>query len=271
MPDITDKEFLKLTELIKKNYGINLGKEKRILLVGRLQNILAECQFKSFTEYYNYLLTDTTGNAVSKLVDKITTNHTFFMREAEHFRFFEEKLMPYYANTIKDKDLRIWSAGCSYGEEPYTLAMIIDQFLGLQKNSWNAKILATDLSSKVLESAKQGIYSNELINVLPNHWKKNYFRKIDNEKSMIVDKIKNEVIFRRLNFMDQVFPLKRKLHVIFCRNVMIYFDNKTKRDLIEKFYNLTEPGGYLFIGLSETIDRNESKYKYVASSVYRKE
>jgi len=271
MFEITENEYLKLTELIKRNYGINLGKEKKILLVGRLQNILTENNFKSFTEYFNHLITDKTGNAVSLLVDKITTNHTFFMREIQHFQFFKEKLLPYFASTITNKDLCIWSAGCSSGEEPYTLAMIVDEFLGVGKASWNAKILATDLSSKVLENASKGIYLNEQIATLPDNWKRNYFRKVDTEKNVIVDKIKNEVIFRRMNFMDPVFLLKKKLHTIFCRNVMIYFDNQTKKDLIEKFYNLTEPGGYLFIGLSETIDRNESKYKCVAPSVYRKE
>jgi chemotaxis protein methyltransferase CheR len=269
--DITGKEFDQLADLIRKNYGINLGSQKKIMMVGRLQSILEEHNLKNFDEYYKYVLSDTTGNAASLLVDKITTNHTFFMREAEHFGYFKEKLMPLFTGLITDKDLCIWSAGCSSGEEPYTLAMMVDEFLGVQKVLWNAKILATDLSSKVLEIAGRGIYLNEQTANLPEPWKRNYFRKLDPEKSVLVDKIRNEVIFRRLNFMDPVFPFRKKFHVIFCRNVMIYFDTATKKDLIEKFYNLTVPGGYLFIGRSETINRDESKYVCVAPSVYRKE
>lgn len=271
MFDISDKEYDKLTSLIKMNYGINLGKEKKTLLVGRLQNVLANNNFSNFSEYYNYIVCDTTGNAVSTLVDKMTTNHTFFMREADHFRYFKEKLMPFFISTISSKDLCIWSAGCSSGEEPYTLAMIIDEFLGIQKALWNTKILATDLSSKVLDNASKGIYLNEQATPLPEIWKRNYFKKIDNEKSVLIDKIRNEVIFRRLNFMDSTFPFKKKFHIIFCRNVMIYFDTETKKDLVDKFYYLTEPGGYLFIGHSETINRDETKYKCVAPSIYRRE
>ena len=271
MFDISDNEYHKITSLIKKNYGINLGEEKKTLLVGRLQNVLANNNFSSFSEYYNYIVGDTTGNAVSTLVDKMTTNHTFFMREAQHFSYLKEKLLPYFWGTLTNKDLCVWSAGCSSGEEPYTMAMIIDELLGLHKVLWNTKILATDLSSKVLDSASKGIYLNEQIVALPEAWKRNYFKKIDNEKSVVVDKIRNEVIFRRLNFMDSVFPFKKKFHIIFCRNVMIYFDAETKKELIDKFYNVTEPGGYLFIGHSETINRDESKYKCLAPSIYRRE
>lgn len=270
MFEISDKEYDKLTNLIKVNYGINLGKEKKTLLVGRLQNVLTNNNFRNFSEYYNYIVNDTTGNAVSTLVDKMTTNHTFFMREAEHFSYFKEKLLPYFISTVSSKDLCIWSAGCSSGEEPYTLAMIIDEFLGVQKTLWNTKILATDLSSKVLENASKGAYLNEQVVSLPEIWKKNYFKKLNNEKNVLIDKIRNEVIFRRLNFMDSTFPFKKKFQVIFCRNVMIYFDSETKKNLIDKFYNVTEPGGYLFIGHSENINRDESKYKCVAPAIYRK-
>ncbi len=268
--NISSKEFNQLADLIRKNYGINLGSQKKIMLIGRLQNILEEHHLKNFDEYYQYILSDTTGSAASLLVNKITTNHTFFMREAEHFNYFKEKLMPYFKSSIPDRDFCVWSAGCSSGEEPYTLAMIVDEFFGNQKASWNTKILATDISSKVLEIAARGVYSNEQVEHLPDKWQSNYFRKLDDEKSILIDKIRNEVIFRRLNFMDPVFPFRKRFHVIFCRNVMIYFDTATKKDLIEKFYSLNEPGGYLFIGRSETINRDESKYVCVAPSVYRK-
>ncbi len=270
MVSITDKEFKQLADYIKSNYGIHLKEEKQSLITGRLHLVLQQMNMNNFTEYFNYLVSDRSGDAVGTLIDKITTNHTFFIRETKHFELMKEKVLFFLVNTIKDKDLRIWSAGCSSGEEPYTLAMLIDEFLGPQKAFWDAKILATDISSRVLDMAIKGIYPNEAIDSLPSHWKLNYFKKLPEDKSHIVDKIRQEVIFRKLNLMEEAFPFKKKFHVIFCRNVMIYFDAPTKMELVRKFYELTEPGGYLFIGHSESLDRDKTRYKYIMPSVYRK-
>lgn len=268
---ITDKEFYQLSALIKANYGINLKEEKRALVTGRLHNVLTQFNFKSFSEYYEYLVSDKTGAAAITLINKITTNHTFFMREEDHFIYFKDKILPMLVNSDKSRDLRIWSAGCSSGEEPYTLAIIINEFLGINKPLWDTKILATDISSRVLETAISGIYENERLAVLPYNWRVNYFRRLDDNSSVLVDAIRHEVIYRKLNLMDEVFPFKRKFHVIFCRNVMIYFDNQTKNKLVNKFYNVLEPGGYLFIGHSESLNREETRFKYVIPAVYRKE
>jgi chemotaxis protein methyltransferase CheR len=267
---ITDKEFRQLSDYIKVNYGINLKEEKRSLVTGRLHNVLIQNNFDNFSDYYDFIIADKIGDAVAILINKITTNHTFFMREADHFHYFKDKVLPYLTSSVKNNDLRIWSAGCSTGEEPYTLEMVMDEFFGKDKMWWDTKVLATDISSRVLEEAKKGVYSNEEISTLPSTWKLNYFKKLDNEKSILADKIRNEVIYRKFNLMDQVFPFKKKFHVIFCRNVMIYFDNKTKWDLVNKFYELTEYGGYLFIGHSESLNREETRYKYVMPAVYRK-
>lgn len=271
MITITDKEFKQLSKYINANYGINLKEEKRSLVMGRLFNVLIQNNFKNFTEYFNYVISDKTGKAIDALINKITTNHTFFMREADHFYYFKDKVLPYLASTVKEKDLRIWSAGCSSGEEPYTLAMTIDEFFGKEKMLWDAKILATDISSEALNTAKKGIYSNEKIATLPASWRLKYFKKNDAENSILVDKIRNEVIYRKFNLMNEIFPFKRKFHVIFCRNVMIYFDARARRELVNKFYNFTEHGGYLFIGHSESLNREETKYKYIMPAVYRKE
>ncbi len=270
MIPITNKEFGLLSEYIHSHYGINLKEEKLSLVTGRLQNVLFQKGFKDFSEYNKYVLSDKTGEAVTTLIDKITTNHTFFMREVEHFYYFRDEVLSYLVNVAKNKDLRIWSAGCSSGEEPYTLAMLIDEFFGKEKMWWDTKILATDISSKVLEEATKGIYSNEKIANLPSQWKLNYLIKLDYEKSILTDKIRNEVIFRKFNLME-TFPFKQKFHVIFCRNVMIYFDSNTRNGLINKFYDSLEYGGYLFIGHSETINRDETRFKYIMPSVYRKE
>lgn len=271
MRKISDQEFKQLSKYIKANYGINLKEEKQALVEGRLSNVLAERNFDSFAEYFDYLVADKTGSALVTLINKITTNHTFFMREADHFNYFKEKVLPELAGASNDRDLRIWSAGCSSGEEPYTLAMIIDEYFSLNKNKWDTKILATDISGKVLDIAVKGIYSNEGIAAIPAYWKLNYFVKQGHDKAVLVPKIRNEVIFRKFNLMDKSYPFKRRFHVIFCRNVMIYFDNKTKVELVKKFYDFTEPGGYLFLGHSESLNRNETEYKYVMPAVYRKE
>lgn len=271
MIKITKEEFERFSKFVKANYGINFKKEKISLISGRLNNLLISQNFKSFSDYIDYIMTDKTGEAISVMLDKITTNHTFFMREADHFKFFKEINLPYLEEKVKDKDLRVWSAACSSGEEPYSLAMIIDEYFGKSKSLWDAKILATDISSKVLDIAKEGIYSKDKLTTIPMTWKLSYFKEYDKDNYIINDKIKNEVIFRRFNLMEKRFPFKKKFHIVFCRNVMIYFDEETKIDLINKIYDSMEVGGYLFIGHSETINRENSRFKYIKPSVYRKD
>ena len=272
MQTITDKEFKRLAEYIKSNYGINLTEKKKTLVMGRLRNILQQKSFNNFSEYFDYVMADRSGEAAMTLVNKITTNHTFFMRESDHFDYFKKSVLPYWSSVSQeDRDIRIWSAGCSSGEEPYTLAMIMADFFGAQKPFWDTRVLATDISMEVINKAIRGIYSNENIETIPKEWKRKYFRKLDSDNFVITDSIKNDVIFRLFNLMNQSFPFKRKFHVIFCRNVMIYFDEKTKMDLVNRFYEFTESGGYLFIGHSESLNRQETKYKYIMPAVYRKE
>lgn len=271
MVTITDKEFRLLAEFIEKNYGIHLRKEKKTLVTGRLQKVLQQAGFDNFTDYYQYLLSDKSGNAMVTFVNKMTTNHTFFMREAAHFYFFKDTVLPFLENTVKDKDLRIWCAGCSTGEEPYTLAMIIDEFFNSEKSCWNTKILATDISEHALNLAKAGIYSNESVVPLPPNWKFTYFIKQDPNHARVIETIRDEVIYRKFNLIDDVFPFKRKFHAIFCRNVMIYFDQETKIRLINKFYDHMERGGYLFIGHSESLNKGLAGFKYIMPAVYRKE
>lgn len=271
MITITDKEFKQLAEYIKVNYGIFLKKEKKALVTGRLQNVLQLEGFTNFTDYFQYVISDKSGSAVNTMIDKITTNHTFFMRETDHFYYFRDQVLPFLKATVKSKDLRIWCAACSSGEEAYTLAMIMDEFLGEEKKGWDTKILATDISDQVLQTAKKGVYSNESIEQLPANWKLNYLEKYDRQNFRIKEKVRNEVIYRRFNLMDHLFPFKRKFHTIFCRNVMIYFDYDTKIRLVNKFYEHLETGGYLFIGHSESLNGGSTKFKYIMPAVYRKE
>jgi len=270
MPEMTETEYQKLSHLIYSVSGISLKDSKQALLTSRLAGVLAQSGRKNFTEYYNSLISDSSGAAVASLVDRITTNHTYFMREPAHFNYFRDTVLPYLRKTVVDRDLRVWSAACSSGEEAYTLAMILDEFLDTDRTRWDSKVLATDVSEKVLKDASRGVYTQDRVEPLPSLWKQRYLARLPDGNYEVVDRIKKEVIYRRFNLIDPVYPFRKKFHVIFCRNVMIYFDSDTRASIINKFYDMTEPGGYLFIGHSEAIDRSKSQYKYVMPAVYRK-
>ena len=269
MKSISDVEYIKFVDYIKLNYGINLI-EKKQLVLGRLTSTLIENNYKSFSGFFDQVLSDKSGKLMITLLNKITTNHTYFLREPEHFSYFTNEVLPYLVKTVSEGDLRIWSAGCSSGEEPYTLSMLLADFFGDKKMFWDTKILATDISMQVLDMATKGIYLNGNISTIPESWKLKYFKKIDDTKSVVLDRIKNEVIFRRFNLMNNEYPFRKKFHVVFCRNVLIYFDAQTKREVINKFYENTELGGYLFIGHSESLNSDGTKYKYIMPAVYRK-
>lgn len=271
MITMADQEFRQLASFIHHKTGIHLKAEKRALLSGRLQKIVHDKGMTSFSEYYNFLTLYASGEEVASLVDRITTNHTFFMRETEHFVYFQREVLPEIVRLETGKDMRIWSAGCSSGEEPYTLAMIIDEYFGGLKNGWNTQLLATDISSTVLNTASAGIYEAEEVKGLPERWQQRYFKRDAKGHYSVKDELRSEVLFRRFNLMDAHFPFKRKFHVIFCRNVMIYFDQATRQTLVQKFYELMEPGGYLFIGHSESLDREHTPFSYIKPAVYRKQ
>lgn len=268
---INEQEFRQFADYIKANYGIHFKDEKKTLIEGRLGPLIKSMGLSGLSEYMEYVKADKTGKAATIMLNKITTNHTFFMRESAHFDYFRETVLPYLTRTVRNKDLRIWSAACSSGEEPYTLAMIIDEFFGFNKSGWDTKILATDISQNVIDIAKTGIYDVEKMKDVSESWKKKYFQKITEDQYAVAEKIRKEVIFHRMNLMDPVYPFRRKMHVIFCRNVMIYFDAATKDKLVEHLYEITEPGGFLFIGHSESLNREKTRYKYIMPAVYRKE
>jgi chemotaxis protein methyltransferase CheR len=270
MIGITDKEFERLAAYVKKSFGLHLGREKKMLVAGRLGPVLQSLNMASFTEYLDHVERDRSGQAAATLVNRLTTNHTFFMRESDHFDFVRNRVLPEITPRLKDRDLRVWSAGCSTGEEPYTLAMLIDEYLGSNRLGWDTTLLATDITERVLRHAVRGIYSSESVEPLPKRWRLNYFVPCGDGEYAVAGRIRREVVFRRFNLMDP-FPFRKKFHVIFCRNVMIYFDEQTRRKLIRKFYDSLEPGGYLFIGHSEPINRFELPFTMVRPSIYRKD
>ena len=266
---ITDSEFQRIVTYVKNNYGIDLS-QKRVLVGGRLENYLVRNGYANYDEYMAKVEKNPKGSEATDLVNILTTNHTYFMRESEHFEFMKNVALPWAkAKAMGTKDLRIWCGASSTGEEPYTLAMVIQDFLGIEHTAWDSRLLATDISKKVLEHAMKGVYLKEHIDPLPENWKRHYFKQISTEEFKVKDELKKEVIFRQFNLMDPL-PFKKKFHIVFLRNVMIYFQDDTKYQLIQRIYDHMEPGGYLFIGLTERLDRHMMKFNYVQPSIYRK-
>ena len=264
---ITDKEFQDISSFVYNNYGIDLSK-KRQLIEGRLSFTLKSKGMSSFTEYFKLLRSEASKAELQVFLNKITTNHSYFARENEHFDFLLRTALPNLIKTRKN-ELRIWSAGCSSGQEAYNIAMVIDQFLGPQKKLWDTTILATDISTNVLEKAQLGIYPAENLTGLPPQWKSQYFKALPDGTYQAVDKIRQEVVFRVGNLMEP-FVFKKPFDIIFCRNVMIYFDHATTQKMVAKFYDATALNGYLCIGHSETVDKNQSNYSYIQPAIYQK-
>ena len=267
---IADKDFFRLRDYIKSNFGVNLEK-KRTLIEGRLSNYIISEGFEGFTDYLDDVFADKSGGKINSLMTKLTTNYTYFMREKEHYQFMEEHALPYWTQNIRDKDLRIWSAGCASGEEAYTTVMVLHEWFGPMKiREWETTLLATDISVRVLEMAKAGIYPEEHFDHLPKAWKLKYFNKVGEEKYKIKDVLAKGVHFGQFNLMGNFSKFKKKFHIIFCRNVMIYFDSPTKQALAKKYHDALEVGGYLFIGHSETLSGIQGDLQQVQPAIYRR-
>lgn len=270
--ELTDAEFASLTEFVKVNYGLDLSAKKAFAQM-RLQSLIASSGFSTFAEYFNHAMLDRTGEAVSSMINNLTINYTLFYRESFHFDMFAAEVLPYLVKKEQlSRDLRIWSAGCSTGEEPYTLAIMVADFLGDNRPLWDTKILATDISTFALKKALIGEYPVESIKGLHADWARKYFvpHPTNSQSVLIAPGIKEEIIFRKHNLVKDPFVFKQKFDVIFCRNVMIYFDDGTKQRLLKKLYDILDDGGYLFIGMSETINYTQTMFQYIAPSVYRK-
>ena len=267
---MTDAEFIRIYRFMKSRYGIDMERKKEIIQ-GRLENYIFTHGFGDFSQYMNAVEMDFTGNLEREMVNILTTNHTFFMREFEHFDYLRQVVLPQLRKQEdRKKDLCIWCGAASTGQEPYMLAMLMKDYFGLEHGAWDTKVLATDVSTGALKQAMDGIYTGEQIACLPENWKRRFLRSSNGgEQFEMTSEIKNEVIFRQFNLMD-VFPFKRKMHIVFLRNVMIYFDKDTKNKLIQKVYDVMEPGGYLFIGKTETIDRSQTPFQLIQPSIFRK-
>lgn len=265
--EMNNEEFALYQQLIYKECGINLTPAKKQLLTVRLGKPMRALNIQSFRAYRNYIQKDQSRQELIQLIDAISTNKTDFFREIDHFHFLQSQVFPTLLNRHR---IRFWSAGCSSGEEPCTIGMTILEHTGGVIDR-DIKILATDISTKILTKAEQAIYSTDQIAGVPGLLRHKYFLKGEQDGYYLVKKpIRDLIRFRRLNFMEP-FPLNTKFDIIFCRNVMIYFDKTTQEGLINKFANQLAPGGYLFIGHSESLSGIETNLKYIKPTIYRKQ
>ena len=275
---LSDTEFRRLSEFIQGECGSRMPESKKSLLESRLQKRLRSLGFSSFSAYCDYLFSPRgIENEVVHMIDVVTTNKTDFYREPRHFEYLVRtalpELMTKYGSGI-NKNLMVWSAGCATGEEPYTLAMVLSEFAKKSPGlSFRYLILATDISTRALEKAKKGIYEEERVSTVPLEIKKKYLLRGRNKNRglvRIVPELRALVKFRRLNFLED-FKMREYMDIIFCRNVIIYFERHTQELLLNKFCRQLRTGGYLFIGHSETLNGLELPLVQIEPTIYRKE
>ncbi len=266
--ELTDRDFQKVSKLIYNLCGINLKDGKKALVRARLIKRLRALNIDSIKKYIKYLETKNGLQEMGLLVDVMTTNKTSFFREIEHFNFLGSHVLP----EMEDRRLRFWTAACSSGEEPYSLSILLREKLP-DLESKDVRILATDISMQMLEKARKAVYGKGMMIGLPPQYLAKYFEKNNNGGSPIYQVNKNIQSLVKLAWLNliETWPMKGPMNVIFCRNVMIYFDKITQEKLINRFWDIIKPGGYLFVGHSEGLSAISHKFKYIKPAVYMKE
>jgi chemotaxis protein methyltransferase CheR len=271
---ISSRDYTRVCDLVYQEAGIRLGPDKRTMLEGRLNRRLKALEIESYGEYCEYLFRrEGLKEELVHLIDVVTTNKTDFFREPGHFQFLVEKALPELtAGDGGGRPLLIWSAGCSTGEEPYTLAIVLSEYAQTHPG-FRFRILATDISTTVLARAELGVYSNEAVSPVLAALRRKYFMRSRDERSdrvRVVPELRRLVEFRRLNFMENDFGLMEKADAIFCRNVIIYFDRQTQERILRKLSNCLLPRGYMFVGHAETLHDMDLPLVPVAPALYRR-
>jgi chemotaxis protein methyltransferase CheR len=270
---LSAQQFNKISRLVYQISGIDLHEGKEELVKARLLKRLRHLKISDFDRYLKYMANDKNGVEVGAMVDVLTTNKTNFFRESEHLAFLREEIIP----GLKNSPIRIWSAGCSSGEEPYSIAITLSEVIP-DIGSQDIKILATDISDRMMEQARLGLYDEETLKTIPAQIKLKYFKRTEVKTShshsriykyQIVPKLQSLVSFAKLNLMGE-WPMRGLFDVIFCRNVMIYFDKLTQENLVRRFWSVLREGGYLFVGHSESLTFLNHEYSYLKPAVYQK-
>ncbi len=273
---LSHADFRRLSVLIRTECGIKMPDTKKIMLEARLRKRLRVLGMRSFSEYCEYLF----GNEgmaceLVPMIDAVTTNKTDFFREPRHFDFLVETAVPELTRLCgagEKRKLRVWSAGCSTGEEPYTIAMVLGEF-GEKSPSFDFLVHATDISTRVLDTAIRGVYREEKVVTVPPALKQKFVMKSrdrDRKLVRIAPELRARVRFRRVNFMEDDFGVDEPVDILFCRNVIIYFDRNTQERLLKRLYDHLIPGGYIFMGHSETLSGLNTSLVSAGPMVYRK-
>jgi chemotaxis protein methyltransferase CheR len=264
---LTGHEFEQFRRLARDTFGLDLRAGKEQLVAARLGKLASRLRLRSFQEYYDFVVGDTTGQALLAMIEALTTNHTSFLREPAHFEFLSKLALTEW----QERDsVRIWSAACSSGEEPYSIAFCLLDCLG--RRGPRIEILASDISNRVLESARKGVYAAERFTEVPREWLSRYLLRGQRRFEgfyRVKPEIQSLISFERRNLVEP-FPAMPPFSLIFCRNVMIYFDRPTQQSLVSRLAAQLEPGGYFFIGHSESLSAIEQPLDYVRPAIYRK-
>ncbi len=272
---MSSKEFERLSDFIIEHCGIKMPPAKKIMLESRLQKRLRNLGLASFKEYCEFLFDSPEGDReLVHMIDAVTTNKTDFFREPVHFQFLMETALPEFLAESRaggKNKFVVWSAGCSSGEEPYTLAMVLSEFAS-EHPEFHYSIMATDISTRVLEKARAGIYDQHLVEDIPLAYKQKYFlRSKDRAKRLvrIIPELRSRISFQRVNLMDEHLVVPEKVDAIFCRNVIIYFERETQYQLLIRLCRCLKRGGFLFLGHSETVHGFDLPLVRIASTIYR--
>jgi chemotaxis protein methyltransferase CheR len=269
---MTDKEFKRLSEFVHNECGIKLPPSKKVMVEARLQKRLRTLGMPGYRQYYEYLFSPSgLDEELVHLIDVITTNTTEFFREPRHFEILTQEVLPAWRAAHAGRAFHLWSAGCSTGEEPYTLAIVLSEF-GAVSPGFRFSIMATDISTRVLSMAQHGVYPEDRVAKLSLELKHRYLLRSKDKTRRLVrlsPEMRRLVDFKRLNFMEP-FSFPEPMDTIFCRNVMIYFDRTTQEGLLRKFCTQLRPGGHLFIGHSESLTGMDLPLRQHAPTVYRK-
>ena len=268
--EMTDEEFKKFSSFITKNFGIKLPEAKKVMLQSRLQKRLRKLNITSFEKYFEYLFSKGNEQEIINMIDVVSTNKTDFFREPQHFTFLNDEILP---ELIHKRDLiKVWSAGCSSGEEPYTLAILLSEFLQNYKNL-TYSIFASDISLDILQKAANAIYKEEKVAEMPIELKKKYLLKSKDRTKptiRIIPELRTKVKFNRINLMDENYNIDTIFDIIFCRNVLIYFDRTNQENIINKLCKNLVVGGYFFIGHSESLLRMDLPLRQIKPTIFQK-
>jgi chemotaxis protein methyltransferase CheR len=266
--NFTNKDFMFIRDLVAEQTGIALSEAKTHMVYSRLARRLRSLNIPSFAQYCDYLTNDGSDELVH-FINALTTNLTAFFREKHHFEFLAKTVLPHIFAAKSEKRIRIWSAGCSTGEEPYSIAMVLQECLPTNCD-WDVKILATDLDSNVVDKASSGIYEQSRVNGMSAQRMQRFFQKNRfNNQVKVKPEVRDLITFKQLNLMHS-WPMKGHFDFIFCRNVVIYFNKETQKKLFKRFADLTMDKGYLFIGHSESLFKVSTQYELIGNTIYQK-